>query len=328
VDEDERARRWALVVPHRERLLGIARRLVRDPGDAEACVQEAMLRCVTFPRLDESNVAGFLVVTTRRLCVDHHRLHARDGHVSARLTGMTTPEPTFDDAVCDRAEAAWVTARLADLPDRQRAVVRARSDGRSPREIAEYLSVSYKTVETLLYRARTRARAELDRAYGVLALLALRRPRAGGNTAATAGAASLALVASTSLLFGSPPAARHEVAAPRAVVVERAAPPAARPAPAPAPSRAPAPLPTPTPVPSLSPPPTPRPPHATLPPARCPAPPYWAQPCVNPNTDDPTSEPVPLLACVKYGFDFDTGFVCRTAPSPTPTPTDTEGAPR
>jgi RNA polymerase sigma factor (sigma-70 family) len=325
VDDDDRARRWALVLPHRERLLAVARRLVRDPGDAEACVQEAMLRCVEFDTLDESNVVGFLVVTTRRLCVDHHRVHARDGQLSAKLTGMTVPEPRFDEAVCDRAEAAWVTARLADLPERQRAVVRARSAGRTPGEIAAYLDVSYKTVETLLYRARARARAELDKAYALLALTA-RRPRTGWEAI---GYASAAAVASASLLFAPNPAATPRVALP-------AAPAAPRPAGSAVAPRGAAPagvVPAPRPVAhvvltaSPAPPPVPRVREtdqvATLPP-KCPVPPYRADPCVDPPTEPPDDPlDLPVLDCLE-GIDLSAGFRCGS-PSGSPEP---EGAPR
>jgi RNA polymerase sigma factor (sigma-70 family) len=329
VDETERERRWALVVPHRERLLSLARRLVRDPGDAEACVHEAMVRCVTFPRLDEANVAGFLVTTTRRICVDHHRLHARDGRVAARLSGMTAPEPHLDEAVCDRAEAAWVSARLADLPERQRAAVHARRDGRTHAEIAEYLAVSYKTVETLLYRARTRARAELERTYALLPAF-LRRPRTGWGMAA--GVGSVALVTSAAMLLApghGGPAPSAPSAAPFAGLGPVAgAAPAREPAVGPAGSVAPrAPFsdgPGPS-EPAGSGSPTPF-GAGTTP---CPAPPYWAQPCVSPRPD--RTPLVGYLDCVLYGIDTASGFSCNQSPTPSPSAPRNgrpEGAPR
>jgi RNA polymerase sigma factor (sigma-70 family) len=324
MDDADRERRWALVVPHRERLLRLARGLLRDAGDAEACVQEAMLRCVTFPRLDESNVAGFLVVTTRRLCVDQHRRAVRDGQVAARLDGMSVVEPRFDEAVCDRAEAAWVAARLADLPERQRAVVHARRDGRSPKEIAEFLDLSYKTVETLLYRARSRARAELERAYGLLAIAA-RRPRAAYGAA---GLTSVAVVAVTVLLVPGHGTARHTPPPPRGGVAGAAGPettpvpafalPAAAMATAAPPAwRSPSPAPA-APGGGRAPDPSP---------ARCPAPPYTADPCIDPSPDPADPPLLSLLDCVRYGVDLEVGFRCRSAePSPSPAP-DTEGAP-
>lgn len=317
MDDDDRARRWDLVLPHRARLLAIARHLVHDPGDAEACVQEALTRCVTFPGLDESNVAGFLVVTTRRLCADHYRAHARATRVTAKLTARTPDEPGIDEAVCDRAEAAWVTERLADLPARQRDVALARAAGHSPQEIAEHLAVSYKTVETLLYRVRVRARTELERAYAGISVLVARwaRPDVGA-----VGAAGIAVAtAGTALLLATPPGAARPVALPALPAVTRAATPTAAPVvrvtAAPGPTAAPRP-----PLPSTAARPLPSPPRTppTLEP--CDFPPYWVDPCVEPDPSDPPV--LPLLNCVRYGFS-PTGFACNTAPpedSRRPTP--------
>lgn len=305
--DDER--RWALIVPHRERLLALARRLVRDRGDAEACVQEAMLRCATFATLDESNVTGFLVTTVRRLCVDHHRGYARDGRVAAKLTGTQAAEPAPEDAVCDRAEAAWISDRLADLPARQLDAVLARAEGRSVGEIATTLDVSYKTVETLLYRVRSRVRAELRATYGSVLLVLARRPR----LAFVSEGIAPALVV-TSVLLAPPAYPRLSVANPPNVsytVVPAATT-------APRPSQIPEPGPTPaaglaTPAPEAA-----RGSHPTGSPTpfRCPDPPYLADPCVSPN---PTNSPLDgALDCVLYGIDREVGFGCKSSPTPTP----------
>ncbi len=313
MDEAARARRWDLVLPHRERLLRLARTLVHDPGDAEACVQEALARCVTFEGLDESNVAGFLVTTTRRLCVDHHRATARSTRIVARLTGRCVTEPSPDEVVCDRAEAAWIGERLSDLPRRQRAVVMARAAGQTPQEIAERLAVSYKTVETLLYRVRTRARAELERAYGVVALFVARRPRAAWTAL---GATSVAVVTGASLLLvpGSP---SHGAAPPP--VPGWQAPDATTPSPAPRPLPLPAPTPDPlgarrTPPPWAA---TGSPSPTRVPPTvHCDTPPFQ-DPCVP--TPGPSHTPlVDELDCVFYGVNREVGLDCNTSPTPSP----------
>lgn len=304
--EDER--RWALIVPHRDRLLALARRLVRDRGDAEACVQEAMLRCATFATLDESNVTGFLVTTVRRLCVDHHRRHARDGRVATKLTCTHLAEPAPEEAICDRAEAAWVSNLLADLPARQRDAVLARAGGRSVGEIATTLDMSYKTVETLLYRVRTRVRAELRATYGSVVVLLSRRPRLRYVSAEVASA----LVVTSALML---PVQSHAEAAtvplPRTATVPDGPRPSLTPAPAPRPVGVPA-----LPVVSVPPRLRPTPSRSGSPtPFRCPAPPYLADPCVSP---DPTGTPGgSLLDCLFYGIDREVGFRCSSSPTPT-----------
>ena len=312
MEDADRARRWELVLPHRERLIRLARGLVDDPGDAEACVQEALTRCVTFPGLDEANVAAFLVATTRRLCVDHHRGHARTSRVAARLSGRAVAEPGPDELVCDRAEAAWVNERLADLPVRQRDVILARAAGHSPQEIAERLAVSYKTVETLLYRVRVRARAELERAYAVAALGSARWSRTDW---AALGAASVVAVATGAALMFAPPSVPAPAESVPAAAVLPEPTPAARPSlttragiskDRPLPPPRPTSRPRATGSPSL--------PPVSLPP--CPFPPYMADPCVSP---DPSKTPgVEVLDCVRYGIDREVGFKCNSSPTPSP----------
>nr|MDT0664477.1 sigma factor [Micromonospora sp. DSM 115978] len=41
--------RWSLLVPHRERLVRIARRRLPSLADAEDCVHEALVRAAAFP---------------------------------------------------------------------------------------------------------------------------------------------------------------------------------------------------------------------------------------------------------------------------------------
>lgn len=299
----DHARRWELVLPHRERLLRLARSLVRDPGDAEACVQEALTRCVTFENLDEDNVAAFLVATTRRICVDHHRAHDRAVRLAARVSGQDAVEPAPEDAVCDRAEAAWVSQRLADLPRRQRDVVMARAEGYSPQEIAARLRVSYKTVETLLYRVRVRTRAELERAYNLVALFAARRGRVDLSAVT---ALPVAVVTAGVAVAGGPPAMPAPRAVPAAVVSAAAT----RPRPA-SPRVTPAAVPRPRDVAPSRPRPAAKPsPSALRSLAPCDFPPYWADPCYDPQNPAMRG----AVDCVEYVVGIDTRKPCERTP--------------
>ena len=67
-----------------------------------------------------------------------------------------------DVQAADRAELARVTAAMARLPARLReALVLRTVDGLTQAEAAEVLSVSEKTIETRLYRARAKLKALL-----------------------------------------------------------------------------------------------------------------------------------------------------------------------
>lgn len=73
-------------------------------------------------------------------------------------------DPAVDVAAADRAELARVEAAIRRLPENLREVIVLRTiDGLSQSETGEVLGVSEKTVETRLYRARSKLRAELER---------------------------------------------------------------------------------------------------------------------------------------------------------------------
>ncbi len=312
-------RRWQLVLPHRAALLRVAYSRGLRGSDAEACVHEALLRCVQHPNLDEGRVLPFLVTTVAHLCVDQVRGGVRDERLAARLANWHVPAPSPEDEVCDRAEATWVATTLADLPQRQRLVLAARLEGLSGSEIAESLGMSYKAVESLLGRMRTQVRATLVGALGVVLGL-IRRPRAVTTVTAT----SVALFVVTSLVLGTRlpagggagPARLGELGlAPALPAGEQV------PEPAPYPWAAPAPAPTPAPA-------GPTPPSPLIPPSLLPTPSAcgsYSSPLVEEVeeytgfcvrlSEDPESYASILWRCVEYGVDV-WHANCKHSPSP------------
>ncbi|WP_163551473.1 sigma-70 family RNA polymerase sigma factor [Candidatus Frankia alpina] len=155
LDRPYSEQRWSLMLPHRERLIHIARRRLPSKADAEDCVHEAFIRAAGFRDLDASRVGQFLTTTVLRLCVDHHR--ARQRAERAVVRGYLQPwEPAPDDAVCDRAEARWLLARAGTLRGRERQVIMARAAGMSTREAAADLEISLKAAEGAFTRGRAR----------------------------------------------------------------------------------------------------------------------------------------------------------------------------
>lgn len=72
--------------------------------------------------------------------------------------------PPVDSAVADRAELARVEAAIGRLPANLREVLVLRTiEGLSQAEAGEALGISEKAVETRLYRARMKLRADLER---------------------------------------------------------------------------------------------------------------------------------------------------------------------
>jgi hypothetical protein len=97
--------------------------------------------------------------------------------------------------VCDRAEARWLAVRSGELPARQAEALRLKSEDLDVSQVAVRMGLSYRTVESLLARARRTLRASLAGTLGaVLFQLGRGRPRGAGKAqtvAVTSTAATL-----------------------------------------------------------------------------------------------------------------------------------------
>ncbi|MEV6701839.1 sigma-70 family RNA polymerase sigma factor [Streptomyces sp. NPDC051453] len=179
--------RWQHMWGHREQLLKVARRRSMSPEDAEDAVHEAMLRAAERPELDDERLGAWLTTVTMRLCVDRYRQVNREAEVHGSPT-LTMPGPVpVEDAVCDRAEARWLVVRSGELPARQAEALRLKSEDLDVGQVAVRMGLSYRTVESLLARARRTLRDSLAGTLGfALFLWGHGKLRAGGHAQAVA----------------------------------------------------------------------------------------------------------------------------------------------
>ncbi|WP_308029849.1 sigma-70 family RNA polymerase sigma factor [Streptomyces sp. CoH27] len=189
--------RWQRMWSHREQLLKVARRRSMSQEDAEDAVHEAMLRAAERPDLDDERLGAWLTTVTMRLCVDRYRQVNREAEVGSRPT-LVAPGPVpVEEAVCDRAEAKWLAVRSGELPARQAEALRLKSEDLDVSQVAVRMGLSYRTVESLLARARRTLRASLAGTLAlVLFLVGRGRLRGGGKAqvvAVTSTAATLAV---------------------------------------------------------------------------------------------------------------------------------------
>ncbi|MET7602688.1 RNA polymerase sigma factor [Streptomyces avermitilis] len=177
--------RWQRMWSHREQLLKVARRRSMSPEDAEDAVHEAMLRAAERPDLDDERLGAWLTTVTMRLCVDRYRQVNREAEVHRSPT-LAAPGPVpVEEAVCDRAEARWLAVRSGELPARQAEALRLKSEDLDVGQVAVRMGLSYRTVESLLARARRTLRSSLAGTLGLALFLWGRgKPRAGGHTQA------------------------------------------------------------------------------------------------------------------------------------------------
>ncbi|MFK4149704.1 sigma-70 family RNA polymerase sigma factor [Streptomyces sp. NPDC004065] len=187
--------RWQRMWSHREQLLKVARRRSMSQEDAEDAVHEAMLRAAERPDLDDERLGAWLTTVTMRLCVDRYRQVNREAEVGSRPT-LVAPGPVpVEEAVCDRAEAKWLAVRSGELPARQAEALRLRSEDLDVSQVAVRMGLSYRTVESLLARARRTLRASLAGTLGlVLFLVGRGRLRGGGHVQALAVTSTAATV--------------------------------------------------------------------------------------------------------------------------------------
>ncbi|AZQ34350.1 sigma-70 family RNA polymerase sigma factor [Streptomyces cyaneochromogenes] len=188
--------RWERMWSHREHLLKVARRRSMSAEDAEDAVHEAMLRAAERPDLDDERLAAWLTTVTMRICVDRYRQVNREAQVHTSPTLIAPGPVPVEEAVCDRAEAKWLAVRSGELPARQAEALRLKSEDLDVGQVAVRMGLSYRTVESLLARARRTLRQSLAATLGfALFLIGWGRPRPAGKTPAMMVASTAATLA-------------------------------------------------------------------------------------------------------------------------------------
>jgi len=224
-DAQNRAARWKHVETFRSELIAQAQRRGLTREEAEDVASEAILRAGAKPDLDLATAQCWLRRVTRNLAVDAYRARLTPARAS-RLAHVMDPAPLEpQSAVDDQLEAAWAAQLVTRLPGRQQMVLQRKAAGASLHEIAAQLDVPYKTVESLVSRARTSMREALGTALGFIAFVAagLRR----GARAVSPGmlaAAGVVLLAVPLGPAGAGPDVENVAPAPQPVVESAAVP--------------------------------------------------------------------------------------------------------
>lgn len=151
-------------------VFGIVLSVVRDRAQAEEVTQEVYVEAWTSaPRFDPQlgSAKGWLNTIAHRRAVDRvrssQRSHERDQrHFEA---GPVQPQVDTSDIVVAHDQSERVRAALQQLPEAQRTAVHlAYFEGRSYREVAEFLGLPLGTVKTRIRDAMKRLRNQLGEA--------------------------------------------------------------------------------------------------------------------------------------------------------------------
>jgi RNA polymerase sigma-70 factor (ECF subfamily) len=149
---------------------GIVLRVLRDRAQAEEVAQEVYVEAWTSaPRFDAElgSPTGWLNTIAHRKAVDRVRSSERNLAREQRHFNAETQRVTADtsDIVVAQDESQRVREALDQLPEAQRTAVRmAYFEGRTYREVAEFLDLPLGTVKTRIRDAMKRLRHHLGEA--------------------------------------------------------------------------------------------------------------------------------------------------------------------
>ena len=143
----------------------LARRIVRNDGDAEDVVQDVFSQAWrTAASYDQrrGSVIGWLLMMTRTRAIDKLRSRQARPDTDGAVLPDTLPAAETPDVVLAAEQAAIVRKALLELPAPQRTALElAYYEGLTQAEIAERLAEPLGTVKTRMRTALTTLRARL-----------------------------------------------------------------------------------------------------------------------------------------------------------------------
>ncbi len=161
--QGDRAAAQALMGRHLPKMLGLAKRMLGDPAEAEDAVQDAFMKLWTHAARWQPGKAKFetwLYRVTMNKCYD--RLRRRPNAKLEEADDVPDPHPAADKVLENTELAGEIEAALAALPERQRAaILLCHTQERGNIEAAEILGISVEALESLLARGRRALRTRL-----------------------------------------------------------------------------------------------------------------------------------------------------------------------
>ena len=186
------ARSEELYAAHRRLVAGLCRGLLRDATEAEDAAQQVFLSAhrALLNGTEPHEPAAWLATIARNECWARIRARMREPLATQAVDDVAAADDPVAAAI-RRADLAALWRALRALPEQQRSALLLREfGGLRYDELAAALAVSEPAVESLLFRARARLRAQLRAAAaaltGVSWLEPVARLVAGGGTPALA----------------------------------------------------------------------------------------------------------------------------------------------
>ena len=153
----------AVVTRHLPQVLALARRMLRDPAEAEDVAQDAMLRLWQMaPRWrEDAPVGAWLYRVAHNLAIDRIRRRRPMVDVDTAVD-LADPAPNPAQRLAAGERKTAVERAIADLPERQRtAITMVHTLEMGNIEAAAAMEISVEALESLLSRGRRALRAAL-----------------------------------------------------------------------------------------------------------------------------------------------------------------------
>tara|TARA_R110000868_G_scaffold175564_1_gene412648 strand:+ start:7169 stop:7678 length:510 start_codon:yes stop_codon:yes gene_type:complete len=160
-----------VVMPFKDKLFRLAKRLLVSTEEAEDATQEILLKLWTKNKAIESynNVEAFAMTMTKNFCLD--RLKSKQaGNLKLVHSNYTDDNSSLQKQVEANDSVSWVEKIMEELPEQQKLVLQLRDvEEYEYDEIAEMLDMQPTAIRVALSRARKTVREKLleKHSYGI-----------------------------------------------------------------------------------------------------------------------------------------------------------------
>ncbi|MEK6155635.1 sigma-70 family RNA polymerase sigma factor [Flavobacteriaceae bacterium 3-367] len=161
----------SVVMPFKDKLYRLAKRLLVSTEEAEDATQEILLKLWSKSKAIESynNVEAFAMTMTKNFCLD--RLKSKQaGNLKLVHSNYADGQTSLQKEVEAKDSVDWVQKIMEDLPEQQKLVLQLRDvEEYDFDEIADLLDMKPTAVRVALSRARKTVREKLlqKHSYGI-----------------------------------------------------------------------------------------------------------------------------------------------------------------
>ncbi len=160
-----------IVMPFKDKLFRLAKRLLVSREEAEDATQEVLMKLWSKKKKMESynNVEAFAMTMTKNFCLD--RLKSRQaGNLKLVHSNYTDTDSSLQTKLEATDSVKWVRKIMEELPEQQKMVLQLRDvEQYEYEEISEMLEMNPTAVRVALSRARKTVREKLliKHSYGI-----------------------------------------------------------------------------------------------------------------------------------------------------------------